>query len=89
MEMGDSTLQKQARMKQAAGQAFFSQECASAIQKALQSGPRRLESFVVGQKVFFWSVSVHGKVAHPNSASRKPPLKKNGVWKFLTLIVIS
>ena len=73
MEMGDSTLQKQARMKQAAGQAFFSQECASAIQKALQSGPRRLESFVVGQKVFFWSVSVHGKVAHPNSASRKPP----------------
>ena len=73
MEMGDSTLQKQARMKQAAGQAFFSQECASAIQRALQSGPRRLESFVVGQKVFFWSVSVHGKVAHPNSASRKPP----------------
>ena len=23
--------------------------------------------------MFFWSVSVHGKVAHPNSASRKPP----------------
>ena len=73
MEMGDSTLQKQARMKQAAGQAFFSQECSSAIQRALQSGPRRLESFAVGQKVLFWSVSVHGKVARPNSASRTPP----------------
>lgn len=73
MEMGDDVLQKQARMKQAAGQAFFSQECAGAIQRALNSGPRRLATFSVGQQVFFWSVSVHGKVAHPNSASRKPP----------------
>ena len=72
LQIGDVCLQRQARMREAAGRAFFSAECADAIARAITSGHRRIEKFEIGQKIFFWSVGVHGKVAHPNSASRKP-----------------
>lgn len=68
---GDLTLQKQEQMRLAAGRAFFGLECHQAIKRAIACGHRKLDDFQIGQEVFFWSVSIHRKVGHPNSASRK------------------
>ena len=68
---GDITLQKQEEMRLAASRAFFDSECHDAIRRALATGHRRIENFQIGQEVYFWSASVHMKVAHRNSASRK------------------
>ena len=68
---GDLTLQKQEQMRLAAGKAFFDLECHQAVKRAIACGHRKLDDFQIGQEVFFWSVSIHRKVAHPNSASRK------------------
>ena len=70
--LGDVTLQKQARMRECAGRAFFSSECAAAIRRAVSSGPRRVQSFEVGQLVYFWSFGQFNKVAVHHSASRRP-----------------
>eukprot|EP00435_Cladocopium_sp_Y103_P008670 s753_g2.t1 len=72
IELGDVTLQKQARMRECAGRAFFSSECASAIRRAVASGPRKVQSFEVGQLVYFWSMGQFNKVAVHHSASRRP-----------------
>lgn len=72
IELGDITLQKQARMRECAGKAFFSHECASALRRAVASGPRRTTSLEVGQLVFFWSSGQFNKVANHHSAARKP-----------------
>ena len=74
---GDVQLQLQEQMRLAAGRAFFSAECHDALKRAIASGHRKLDNFQIGQEVFFWSVGVHRKVSHPNSASRKP---NNQMW---------
>ncbi len=74
---GDIQLQLQEQMRLAAGRAFFSAECHDALKRAIASGHRKLDNFQIGQEVYFWSVGVHRKVSHPNSASRKP---NNQMW---------
>jgi hypothetical protein len=70
--MGDVTLQRQAKMRECAGRAFFSAECASALRRAVASGPRKVQQFEVGQLVYFWSIGHFNKVAVHHSASRRP-----------------
>ena len=53
---GDITLQKQQKMRECAGRAFFSAECTDAIRRAVYSDHRPSENFEVGQLVYFWSV---------------------------------
>eukprot|EP00435_Cladocopium_sp_Y103_P035426 s3103_g9.t1 len=72
IEMGDVTLQRQARMRECAGRAFFSSECSAALRRAVASGPRKVQHFEVGQLVYFWSVGHYNKVAVHHSASRRP-----------------
>eukprot|EP00435_Cladocopium_sp_Y103_P025702 s1406_g6.t1 len=72
MHVGDVTLQKQARMRECAGKAFFASECASALQRAVASGHRKTDNFEVGQLVYFWSTGQFNKVATRHSAARKP-----------------
>ena len=72
LRLGDVTLQKQQRMRECAGKAFFSSECATAIQRAVSSGPRRTEQFEVGQLVYFWSRGQFNKVGVHHSATRRP-----------------
>ena len=72
ISMGDVTLQRQARMRECAGRPFFSSECASALRRAVSSGPRKVQHFEVGQLVYFWSIGHFNKVAVHHSASRRP-----------------
>ena len=72
LSIGDITLQRQQRMRQCAGQAFFSAECAAAIRRAVASGPRNTEPFEVGQLVYFWSRGQFNKVGVHHSATRRP-----------------
>lgn len=72
MQIGDITLQKQARMRECAGKAFFASECANAIRRAVASGHRKTDNFEVGQLVYFWSTGHFNKVATRHSAARKP-----------------
>eukprot|EP00435_Cladocopium_sp_Y103_P020687 s58_g5.t1 len=72
IEMGDVTLQRQARMRECAGRAFFSSECAAALRRAVASGPRKVQHFEVGQLVYFWSIGHFNKVAVHHSATRRP-----------------
>ena len=72
IQLGDITLQKQAKMQECAGRAFFSAECAAAMRRAVASGPRKVQSFEVGQLVYFWSVGQFNKVAVHQSATRRP-----------------
>ena len=72
IEMGDVTLQRQAKMRECAGRAFFSAECAAALRRAIASGPRKVQHFEVGQLVYFWSVGHFNKVAVHHSATRRP-----------------
>jgi hypothetical protein len=71
---GDVTLQRQQRMRECAGRAFFSAECAAAIRRAVASGPRNTnnELFEVGQLVYFWSRGQFNKVGVHHSATRRP-----------------
>ena len=72
MHLGDITLQKQARMRECAGKAFFASECANAIRRAVASGHRKTDNFEVGQLVYFWSTGHFNKVATRHSAARRP-----------------
>ena len=72
IDLGDVTLQKQQRMRECAGKAFFSAECATAIRRAVSSGPRTVEHFEVGQLVYFWSRGQFNKVGVHHSATRRP-----------------
>eukprot|EP00435_Cladocopium_sp_Y103_P035529 s1685_g9.t1 len=72
IELGDVTLQKQARMRECAGRAFFSSECAAALRRAMASGPRKIQQFEVGDLVYFWSIGHFNKVAVHHSATRRP-----------------
>lgn len=44
IEFGDVTIQKQARMRECAGRAFFASECSEVLRRAVFSGPRKVES---------------------------------------------
>eukprot|EP00435_Cladocopium_sp_Y103_P070350 s367_g35.t1 len=72
LELGDVTLQRQQKMRECAGRAFFSAECAAAIRRAVSSGPRTTENFEVGQLVYFWSRGQFNKVGVHHSATRRP-----------------
>jgi hypothetical protein len=72
IQAGDITLQKQQKMRECAGRAFFSSECTEAIRRVVYSGHRPMEQFEVGQLVFFWSVGHFNKVAVHHSAARRP-----------------
>ena len=72
IEMGDVTLQKQAKMHECGGRAFFSSECAAALRRAIASGPRKVQHFEVGQLVYFWSAGHFNKVAVHHSATCGP-----------------
>ena len=72
LQAGDVTLQKQQRMRECAGKAFFSAECTEALRRAVYSGHRTIEQFEIGQMVYFWSVGQFNKVAVHHSATRRP-----------------
>eukprot|EP00435_Cladocopium_sp_Y103_P029207 s2890_g7.t1 len=72
MHIGDITLQKQARMRECAGKAFFATECANVLRRAVASGHRKTDNFEVGQLVYFWSTGQFNKVATRHSAARRP-----------------
>eukprot|EP00435_Cladocopium_sp_Y103_P073668 s52_g44.t1 len=72
ISLGDVTLQRQQRMRECAGKAFFSAECAAAIRRVVASGPRTTEPFEVGQLVYFWSRGQFNKVGVHHSATRRP-----------------
>ena len=55
LQIGDVCLQRQARMREAAGRAFFSAECTDAIARAITSGHRRIEKFEIGHLVCWCS----------------------------------
>ena len=74
LQAGDVTLQKQQRMRERAGKAFFSAECTEALRRALYSGHRPIEQCEIGQMVYFWSVGQFNKVAVHHSATRRPNL---------------
>ena len=65
IEFGDVTIEKQARMRECAGRAFFASECSEVLRRAVYSGPRKVESY-------FWSVGQFRKVGVYNSATRRP-----------------
>ena len=52
---GDEKLRRQTGMRVAAAKAFFEVDCQEALRRATLAGPRpKLDSYEVGQNVFYW-----------------------------------
>eukprot|EP00435_Cladocopium_sp_Y103_P011110 s283_g2.t2 len=74
VRLGDQGVIKAMQMRKAASIAFHSTECSQALRRAIESGPRPMRSFEVGETVYFWRVGL-GSTRKPAPAYWHGPAK--------------
>ena len=58
VRIGDEGARKSMEMRKAASLAFHEADCSEAFRRAISAGPRPLETFEVGELVYFWRVGM-------------------------------
>ena len=58
VQSGDEGARKSMEMRKAASLAFHETDCSEALRRAISAGPRSLETFEVGELVYFWRVGM-------------------------------
>ena len=64
VRLGDQGVIRAMNMRKAAALAFHSTECEEALRRAIESGPRPIHDFGIGETVYFWRIG--------QGATRKP-----------------
>ena len=74
IRLGDHGVIRAMNMRKAAALAFHSTECEEALRRAIESGPRPIHNYEIGETVYFWRVG-QGSTRKPAPAYWHGPSK--------------